>query len=82
MKWSEVLEVVQKARTKSAPGTNEIPYLWYKWYPLLLKRLWKLLRILWRKDIFPMGWTLAEGKYAPKEEDSKTIEQFHFTIEC
>ena len=76
IKLSEVQDVVKKSRSKSAPGTNGIPYLVYKRCPRLMKRLWKLLRILWRNDIFPKDWTLAEGRYAPKEEESKTIDQF------
>lgn len=43
----EVQEVVKKARASSAPGTSCVPYKVYKNCPLLLKRLWKILRVIW-----------------------------------
>ncbi|XP_052280752.1 uncharacterized protein LOC127878274 [Dreissena polymorpha] len=45
----EVKEAVKKARAASAPGPNAIPYKVYKMCPLLLKRLWRLLKVVWRK---------------------------------
>ena len=42
----EVKEVIKKARSGSAPEPNAIPYTVYKVCPLLLKRLWKLLKVL------------------------------------
>jgi len=41
----EVKEVVRKARAGSAPGPNKV----YKMCPLLLRRLWNLLKVIWRK---------------------------------
>ncbi|GFR85033.1 reverse transcriptase [Elysia marginata] len=40
----EVVAVVNKARAKSAPGPNGVPYLLYKRCPNVLKRLHKILR--------------------------------------
>ncbi|XP_052271350.1 uncharacterized protein LOC127872054 [Dreissena polymorpha] len=49
----EVSEVVQKARAGSAPGPNGIPYKVYKMCPKLLRRLWNLLKVVWRKGRRP-----------------------------
>ncbi|GFR82829.1 reverse transcriptase [Elysia marginata] len=43
----EVVAVVNKARAKSAPGPNGVPYLLYKRCPNELKRLHKNLRSAW-----------------------------------
>lgn len=53
--WKEVQEVVKKARTGSAPGPSCIPYKVYKKCPMLLRRLWKLFRRIWRKGTIPSG---------------------------
>ncbi|XP_059378226.1 uncharacterized protein LOC132114105 [Carassius carassius] len=74
--WREVQEVVKKARTGSAPGPSCIPYKVYKKCPMLLRRLWKLFRRIWRKGTIPSGWKKAEGCFVPKEENSSTIDQF------
>jgi len=74
--WKEVCEVVRKTRACSAPGPSGIPYKVYKKCPKLLRRLWSLLRVVWRKGTIPTCWQQAEGCLTPKEENSKTIEQF------
>jgi len=72
----EVQDILKKARSKSAPGPNGIPYKVYKSCPKLLRRLWKLLKVVWRKGDVPMEWQRAECIFVPKEEDSKDIGQF------
>jgi len=42
----EVKYVVKKARWGSAPGPNAIPYKVYKMCPLLLKSLWRFLKVV------------------------------------
>nr|XP_023657820.1 uncharacterized protein LOC111838758 [Paramormyrops kingsleyae] len=74
--WKEVEEVVKKARTASAPGPSGLPYKVYKKCPLLLRRLWKLLRKIWVKGRIPVSWRVAEGCFVPKEKDSSEISQF------
>lgn len=69
----EVQDIVKKARSKSAPGPNGIPYKVYKLCPKLLRRLWKLLKVVWRKGDVPTEWQRAEGIFVPKKEDSKDI---------
>ena len=44
---NEINAVVQKARAKSAPGTNGVLYLLYKTCPNVLKWLHKILRGAW-----------------------------------
>ncbi|XP_052237971.1 uncharacterized protein LOC127849292 [Dreissena polymorpha] len=74
--WKEINEVVKKARSCSSPGPSGIPYKVYKKCPKLLPRLWSLLRTVWRKGTVPSCWQSAEGCLAPKEKNSKTINQF------
>ena len=81
--WREVHDIVQKARSSSAPGPSSIPYKVYKRCPMLLRRLWKLLRRIWTKGIIPTSWKRAEGCFVPKEMDSsenRTIPN-HFSPE-
>ena len=73
---AEVKEVIKKARAGSAPGPNAIPYKVYKMCPLLLKRLWRLLKVVWRKGEIPVAWKEAEEIFTPKEQNSKTVNQF------
>lgn len=73
---SEVQEVVKGARTASAPGPSGVPYTVYKRCPQLLRHLWKILRVIWRRGKVANQWRCAEGVWIPKEEDSKDISQF------
>jgi len=70
--WKEVQEVVRKARSASAPGPNTIPY---KKCPKLLRHLWNLMKVIWRKGKIPSYWQRTDGYFVPKEEDSKEISQ-------
>ena len=68
--------MVTKARTGSAPGPNGLMYKVYKKCPKLLVRLWKLLKVVWRKGVIASCWQIAEGCFVPKEENSKELNQF------
>ncbi|XP_052268662.1 uncharacterized protein LOC127870041 [Dreissena polymorpha] len=72
----EVSDVVKKARSGSAPGPNGIPYKVYKMCPMLLRRLWTLLKVIWRKGKVPDCWQQAEGIFTPKEKGSKHVTEF------
>ncbi|XP_051969484.1 LOW QUALITY PROTEIN: uncharacterized protein LOC127634119 [Xyrauchen texanus] len=72
----EVREVVEKVRASSAPGPSGTSYKVYKNCPKLLLRLWKILRVIWRRGRIPEQWRVAEGVWIPKEENSKKIDQF------
>ena len=74
--FKEVQEVTKKARSRSAPGPNGVPYKVYKKCPKLLRRLWKLLQTVWRKGKIPPAWQQAEGCFVPKEKGSKSVTQF------
>ena len=60
----------------SAPGPNGVPYIVYKRCPGVLKLLWKTLRAVWKRGRVADQWRQAEGVWIPKEELSKTIDQF------
>ncbi|GFO27689.1 reverse transcriptase [Plakobranchus ocellatus] len=72
----EVIAVVNKARAKSAPGLNGVPYLLYKRCPNVLKKLQKILRSAWKNIKISKEWMTADGVYIPKEQDSRGINQF------
>lgn len=63
----EVEEVVKAARTNSAPGPSGVPYVVYKRCPRLLKRLWKLIKVIWRRGKVAQQWQHAEGVWIPKK---------------
>ncbi len=75
-KFSEVRQVIQRARSASAPGLNGIPYKLYKSCPGVLKLLWTLMRITWTKQTIPSEWQRAVAVSIPKQQNAKTIEQF------
>lgn len=85
-RFEEIKNVVRKARAGSAPGPSGISYKVYKNCPKLLRRLWKLLRVIWRKGNIPESWKLAEGIFIPKEDKSESIGQFRtislLSVEC
>lgn len=74
--WQEMNTFLRKARAKSAPGANGIPYKVYKYCKRLRTCLWKLLRVAWKKDFLADSWLVAEGCFIPEEENSKGIKQF------
>ncbi|CAJ1076456.1 uncharacterized protein LOC119779116 [Xyrichtys novacula] len=74
--WKEIQEVVKKARSSSAPGPSGVPDKVYKNCPKLLHRLWRIMKVIWRRGKVAEQWRFAEGIWIPKEEESKNIEQF------
>ena len=76
LKWSEVTAFVRKARAGSAEGPNGLSYKLFKRCPGVLKILWRILKVLWRRSIVPEEWAKAEGVYIPKEQGSTEIDQF------
>lgn len=72
----EVEEAVRAARSSSAPGPSGVPYKVYKLCPQLLRRLWKILKLIWRRGKVVAQWRYAEGVWIPKEEGSCNIDQF------
>ena len=76
IKLAEVKEIVMRARSASAPGPSGITYRVYKYCPRLLRRLWRLIRLIWKSKTIPNSWTLAEGCFVPKERNAKSLDQF------
>ncbi|KAJ8349369.1 hypothetical protein SKAU_G00244990 [Synaphobranchus kaupii] len=76
----KVRQVVEKARSASAPGPNGIPYKLYKNCPRVLKLLWNLMRMARGKQCIPSAWQKAMAVYIPKELDSTEIGQFRSIV--
>ena len=76
IKLEEVRSALAKARSSSAPGPSGLSYKIYKNCPRLTTRLWRIIKVLWRKKVLPDKWLVAEGCFVPKEENSSTIDQF------
>ena len=72
----EINRIVSKARCKSAPGPNGIPYVLYKRCPKVLQWLHRQLRMAWKNGHISKQWMKADGVYIPKEKDSEGISQF------
>ncbi len=72
----EVEKVVRRARSSSAPRPSGVPYKVYKNCPKLLHRLWRVLKVIWRRGKIAQQWRYAEGVCIPKEEKSENIYQF------
>ena len=72
----EMMDILRKARAGSAPGPNGVPYKVNKYCPRLVRRLWKLIKVIWRRGHVPDCWTVSEGIFAPKEQNSTEINQF------
>lgn len=51
-------------------------YMVYKRCPRLLQRLWKNIKVIWRRGKVVQQWRHAEGVWIPEEENSINIEQF------
>ena len=74
--WKEFNDRIQKARNKSAPGPNGVPYLVYKKCPGLARLLFGYLKGLWRKNVISRTWREAEGVFIPKEDGAKEVKDF------
>ncbi|GFO10398.1 polyprotein [Plakobranchus ocellatus] len=78
----EVIAVVSKARAKSAPGPNGVPYL--KRCPNVLKKLHKILRSAWKYIKISKEWMTADRVYIPKRarfERNKPVSP-NITAQC
>lgn len=67
--------MVKKTSITSAAGPSGIPYKVYEKCPKLPRRLWKLLKIIWRKGVVPQSWWNVEGILTPKEKDLTDLNQ-------
>lgn len=55
--WSNAESTVKQARSASAPGPNGVPYRLYKNTLCILKHLWKLMKVAWKKVDHVKGMT-------------------------
>ena len=74
--YKEFARKLRKARSKSAPGPNGVPYLVYKRCPGVAKLLCNYLRLLWRRNKISNAWREAEGIFIPKEDGASTVDKF------
>lgn len=62
-----------------------IPYKIIKNYSRLLHRLWRILKVIWRRGMIAYQWRYAEGVWISKREASKNISKFRtiliFTVQ-
>jgi len=72
--WKEVHEVVKKARLSLRP--SGVLYKVYKNCPRVLHKLWRILKVIWRRVKVSHQWSYVEGVWIPKVEESKNISQF------
>lgn len=60
-KLQEIKDIIGNVRAGSAPRPNRLSGITYKVYrnwPKLIQRLWKLLKVIWRKEELPENWLL------------------------
>ena len=74
--WREFNKRLRKARSKSAPGSNGVPYIVYKRCPGIARQLWLYLRGMWKKNEISEAWRKAEGIFIPKEDGATSVEKF------
>ncbi|KAK0149328.1 hypothetical protein N1851_009945 [Merluccius polli] len=53
----EVEEIIKAAHSASTPGPSGVPYLVYKRCPDLLRHLWKILKVIWRRGRVADQWS-------------------------
>lgn len=73
---AEVRNTVRTAQTSSAPGPIGVLYKVSKHCPRLLRRLWRLIRVVGQRGKVVKQWRYAEGVWVPKEENASEITQF------
>lgn len=74
--WKDVQELVKAARGSSTLGPDGMPHKTYKCWPELLRILWKILRVIWRRGSMAEQWRQVEGVWIPKKETSTILKQF------
>ena len=74
--WQEFNTKLRKARNKSAPGPNRVPYLLYKRCPKVARLLYGYLKGMWKKGSVSKAWRKAEGIFIPKVDGTKEVEKF------
>ena len=56
-----------------------MPYNVYKRCPQLFCFLWKIIKVIWRRDKIVEYWKYSEGIWILREEENPSI-QIHFSI--
>ena len=75
--WRLALQNGKKQRIQyGAQDQHGVPYKLYKNVPDVLRYLWRLMRIVWQKEMIPKVWRRAGGVLIPKGKDAADISQF------
>ena len=69
----EIRGIMRKARNRSVPGANGIPYLVYKKCPKTMKILHEFIKKAWLAGTISDEWKQAEGIFIPKEKEFRPI---------
>lgn len=67
---------MSRTRESSAPVPSGVPYNVYKNCTKLLHRLWRVLKVTWRRGKDADTWRYTEGLHISKEGRSENIDQF------
>ena len=70
---SEVKQIVMAARSASLPGPSGVPYSIYKRCQELLRKLRKIVKMIWQRGKVAEQWRHAEGVWRT-QEISSTLE--------
>lgn len=71
-----VLLWLTSSTSASAPTANGVAYKVNKNCQIVLKQLWRLMRVVWKAQIIPSEWSWAVTTCIPKEQHSCTINHF------
>ena len=74
--FREFQAVLKKARSKSAPGPNGVPYKFYKKCPEVARLMFNYIKGLWKKNKIPETWRRAEGVLIPKEDKARKVDRY------
>ena len=67
--WREIQAILKKARNKSSPGPNGVPYLVYKKCPRTFGHVFKLLVKIWKSGKIPPQWRTGRVILIPKSDN-------------
>lgn len=72
IRWTQghVESTGKRARSASNPRPDGVQFRLHKNTLGVLKHLWKLMTVAWKKQVIPKGWWRAGGFLIPKEKNS------------
>ena len=73
----QVADIVKKARSGSVPGPNGVHYKVYKKFLTVLKYLWGLLKVVWKKEKCTIMLAASIGLFYPKRGKVREYHPVH-----